>query len=541
MSLLHRNRMDVKLGEYLAGPFTALVDPMLQARAQDYRRHTASRLIPLEAADIRRRLPTADYHVSLKVDGEFNILVYAGDDIITVNPGGTVRAGLPFMKEAVALFKKADIKNAILAGELHYVRPDGKRPRVHDVSRVARQPASQEEVDGLQFSAFDIIELDGVPPVGPFDTTWTQLKKLFGSGKRCQVVEASWLKEASEIEQQFKKWVDNGVEGIVVRSDAVGMFKIKPRHSLDAVVIGFTEGTEDRSGMIHDLLLALMRADGCLHVLGHVGGGFSDAERRSFLSDLKDMIVKSDYVEVNDQVAYHMVRPEWIVEISILDLISQTTRGSSINKMTLNWNSVEQRYQIIRRLPLVGLLSPQFVRRREDKTVNSFDVRMQQITDIVEVAMVDRDARKLNLPPSQILRREVYTKQLKGQTMVRKLVMWQTNKERETEDYPAFVTHFTDYSPNRKTPLEREIRVSSSREQMDDLWKELVDENITKGWVQVPVRPAGAVAPVSAAASKPAESVTAEPKEAPAIEPAESTEDKATVKKKASPRKKKDT
>jgi hypothetical protein len=59
--------------------------------------------------------------------------------------------------------------------------------------------------------------------------------------------------------------------------------------------------------------------------------------------------------------------------------------------------------------------------------------------------------------------------------------------------------------------------------------------------VQVPVRPAGAVAPVSAAASKPAESVTAEPKEAPAIEPAESTEDKATVKKKASPRKKKDT
>ena len=47
--------------------------------------------------------------------------------------------------------------------------------------------------------------------------------------------------------------------------------------------------------------------------------------------------------------------------------------------------------------------------------------------------------------------------------MVRKLVMWQTNKESEGDDFPAFVIHYTDYSPNRKTPLERETRVSSSR------------------------------------------------------------------------------
>src|SRR5262249_39546120 len=104
---------------------------------------------------------------------------------------------------------------------------------------------------------------------------------------------------------------------------------------------------------------------------------------------------------------------------------------------------------------------------------------------LVEVAMVDRAARQLNLTPSQVMRREVYTKQLKGQTMVRKLLMWRTNKEREIEDFPAFVIHFTDFSPNRKTPLERDIRVSNSREQIDLLWKELAEENIVKGWVQV--------------------------------------------------------
>ena len=290
------------------------------------------------------------------------------------------------------------------------------------------------------------------------------------------------LKDAGEIDAQFRKWVDAGAEGTVVRSDLGGVFKLKPRHTLDAVIIGYTEGTDDRKGMIHDLLIAVMRADGCLHVLGHVGGGFSNDDRRAFLTDLKDDIVKSDYVEVDEQVAYHMVRPESVIEISVLDLISQTTRNQPINKMVLNWNSAENRYEIVRRLPLVAMISPQFVRRRDDKMLNANDIRIQQVTDLVEVALADRDARQLNLPQSTVLRREVGTKVLKGATMVRKLVMWQTNKESDGEHYPAFVIHSTDFSPNRKTPLEREIRISSSRQQIEELWSELTSEAFTKGW-----------------------------------------------------------
>ena len=43
---------------------------------------------------------------------------------------------------------------------------------------------------------------------------------------------------------------------------------------------------------------------------------------------------------------------------------------------------------------------------------------------------------------------------------------------------------FTDYSPNRKTPLERDIGVSNSREQIEKLWDELVKEYIVKGWTR---------------------------------------------------------
>lgn len=485
MSLLHQNRLQIKLGEYATGQASALTEPWLQSSAQDYRRQSASRLMPLDAGAIRKRLPAADYHVSLKIDGEFNMLIYADGEALTVNPGGTVRVNLPFLKEAAELLRQAGRKSAVIVGELYYVRPDGKRPRVHDVSRVARQPASLAELDGLRFAPFDIIEIDGASPPGPFEKTWNRLACIFGAGRHCRLPDAAWVKSAVDVEKWFHHWVDQGAEGIVVRSDAAGMFKIKPRHSIDAVVIGFTEGTDDRQGMIHDLLVALMRADGCLHVLGHVSVGYSDVERRCFLSDLKDMIVRSDYVEVNDQVAYHMVRPEWVIEVSVLDFVTQSSRGAPINKMVVNWNRADQRYQLIRRLPLVSMISPHFVRRREDKAVNPHDLRLQQITDRFDVALADRDARQLNLTRSQVLRRHAYIKQLKGQTLVRKLVMWQTNKERDIEDFPAFVIHFTDYSPHRQTALERDIRVSNARAQIDELWRELIAENITKGWVQV--------------------------------------------------------
>jgi hypothetical protein len=48
----------------------------------------------------------------------------------------------------------------------------------------------------------------------------------------------------------------------------------------------------------------------------------------------------------------------------------------------------------------------------------------------------------------------------------------------------------SDYSPNRKMPLEREIRVSSSPDQIKELWEELATEGFTKGWAPISELPA---------------------------------------------------
>ena len=99
--------------------------------------------------------------------------------------------------------------------------------------------------------------------------------------------------------------------------------------------------------------------------------------------------------------------------------------------------------------------------------------------------------------------------------MIRKLVMWQTNKESDGEHYPAFVVHYTDFSPNRKTPLEREIRISSSRQQIDDLWKELEAEAFTKGWTSSGSGGTPAAQTAVTPAAAPAAKKKASPKKSP--------------------------
>jgi hypothetical protein len=293
-------------------------------------------------------------------------------------------------------------------------------------------------------------------------------------------------KTEADVEKYFTQWVETeGAEGLVARSEAAGVFKVKPSCSIDCAVLGFTESDDDRTGMLHDMLVGLVRPDETIHVLGRVGGGFTDDQRREFLSDLKDMPAETDYTEVNDSVAYQMVRPEWVVEIKCLDLINQNTRGASIDRMVLNFDRGQGMYHGIRPMPLASPISPQFVRRRDDKRVTSTDLRLKQIADTVEVPLADVDSRKISLPGSTVIKREVFTKVLKGQTMVRKLLLWKTNKDTDTAfagEWPAFVAYFTDFSPNRKTPLERDIRVSNSQPQIEQLYEALKAENIVKGW-----------------------------------------------------------
>ncbi len=481
-TLVDIDQLQVKLGTYRTGTASALKDPGLLPLAK-MRRKTASQLmVPLDRETAHKRLPSGKYLIMPKIDGEFTLLVYRGGHIVSLNPYGTVRVGAPWHDEALRLLKTAGVKSAILGGELYVRRPDGKRARVHDVVSIARAPETEAAVATLAYAAFAIYDLDGQDlTTKPLDQI-AALRRILKGGDRAHAIETH-EGDAAEVMRRFADYVDkDGGEGVVALSTDLGWYKIKPRHTLDVAVVGFSDSIEDRAGMLHSLLLAVVRDDGTYHLVGRTGGGFSDDQRRQFLINLGKRAAESQYAEVNsDRVAYRMITPGLVAEISCLDVITTSSEGEPIERMVLDYDG--HQWLGIRRLPLASIISPQFLRFRDDKGANPGDVGLSQLERITDIPASDAPARDARLPASTLLRRAVATKELKGKTMMRKLMLWKTNKESVSPEHPAYVIALTDFSPNRKTPLERDIRVSSSLEQIEAYWQVWHAEQFVKGWV----------------------------------------------------------
>lgn len=476
-----------KLGDYCTGNAAqSLADPaMLQATRM--RRRQLSRMTKAyDKPTAKTRLPDAEYAISRKVDGEYTCLFFQDGEVITLNPGGTLRAGAAFHKEAAKILSAAGVKSAMLGGELHVKQEGVQRERVHDVVRIARAPESQEDIDCLCFAVFNIYDLDGNDLSMNYEQAIGKAQALFSEGRKIFPVETHIGNRKKALEL-FDEYVDEqGAEGIVLRSDNAGVFKVKPRHSIDLAIIGYSEGTDDRAGMLHSMLIGIVRDQQHAHIVGRVGGGFSDDERVALLKQLRELDVDSDYAEVNsDRVAYRMISPGLVCEISCLDVIATTSHGSTIDRMVVAWSESDKAWKGIRRLPLCSIISPQFVKLRDDKTFNESDAGLAQLEDIVNIPSSEHgklDA--LNLSESTIIERSLATKTLKGATMVRKLLLWQTNKHEASSEYPAYVLHLTDFSPNRKQPLNHEICVSDSEEQIRTLFADWKKQYYKRGWTE---------------------------------------------------------
>ncbi|HNU08771.1 MAG TPA: hypothetical protein PKO33_13470, partial [Pyrinomonadaceae bacterium] len=261
----------------------------------------------------------------------------------TVNPGGTVRAGLPCIAEAAETLRASGVRSALIACELfHRKRRDG-RERVHDAIRVIRNPRDENELNDISLAPFAILELDG-----SLLTDWgaglEKLAKIFENGSLVKSVEFERVESNGDVIRLYDKWVlDENSEGLVVWGDQGG-WKIKPTHTFDTAVIGFSESVEDRKGMLHDLLVGVKRPDETYHILTRVGGGFSEKQRRDLFGELKESVAPSNYTEVNsDHVAYEMVRPKYVIEMKCLDIISEKARGGEINRMVIDWQPDDAR------------------------------------------------------------------------------------------------------------------------------------------------------------------------------------------------------
>ncbi len=104
-----KKKFTCKFG-YCIGKATDLADPSQHVKSQDYKRKVSGLMRALPSEDIYKLPKARGMFVSRKYDGEMAMVFFDGKKIISVNPGGTVRVGLPCYDEAEELLKKAKVK-----------------------------------------------------------------------------------------------------------------------------------------------------------------------------------------------------------------------------------------------------------------------------------------------------------------------------------------------------------------------------------------------------------------------------------------------
>lgn len=498
--------------------------------ARDYKRRVAGAYAPIAPDSIESKVGGKEIVATRKIDGEMQVLCFDGKDAVIINGGGTTRAGLPCVAAATKAFKAAGLKSAVIAAELH-VDESGGRTRIYDVVS-----ALAGKAEDLRLAPYDLIQLDDKPvEMENYGQVHDRLMEIFGKEPLCAPVPAARLGSRHELVELYEKWVTKeGAEGLVVRSELPMIFKIKPQHPIDAVILGYNENDEGEG--IKDLLLGLGRPDGTLQVVGKVGNGFDDALCKSLLKKLSGTHTESEYIATDSRnIAFRMVEPVHVVEVKVNDLLTETKRGTIRNPVLSHG---EAGYRMLSMMPGVSLIHPIYMRSREDKDASPENIRFEQVSKIVLIEEVEQSAEKsADQVKSEVILREVYTKTSKGALTVQKFLAWKTNKDGQDPRFPAYVFNYTNYSPGRAAPLKRDVRISQSEKQIRQIATAFIEKNIKKGWNLANGTADGGEAekPVETAAEKPAKKKsakeTAETK--PAKKAAKKKSAKAASKKKA--------
>ena len=457
-------------------------DAMLATTLKGYKARVAGGYRALVKEDIKDAITAGKYFVSPKVDGELWFLIVEGKDVWLASPQGKVISGdIPILKEAAALSNKTGHRT-VIAGELFAAGKKG-RPRVGDFAS-AIGGGKNANVDRLGFMGFDLLEggdKNNQVPLENYADVIATIQGLLEGGKRLQSIRTDVVGSANEIETLFVELVESGkAEGLVARDQGGRIFKIKPSFTIDMVVLGYTERTGDVD-QVRSILLGLMRPDGQYQIVSACGNLKSDKERKSLMKRLKPLCVESSfrYASGSGEI-YRFVKPEVIIEIKATDIQTENSVGDCIKSMVINFT--DNFWIPIRPLPSASLLHPALERVRTDKEVNKVDIRFSQLLERVSVQDPEKKVKLIELPKSKVLRREVWAKGAKGKTAVQKLLIWKTNKEKDSSKFPAFVVHWTDFSPNRKDPLKREVRLAPDEKAATKIADGMIEGNIKKGW-----------------------------------------------------------
>jgi DNA ligase 1 len=278
---------------------------------------------PTVAAALEKISPAA---VEWKIDG-IRIQVHrAGADVRVFTR--TLDEITDRVPEIVAATRSLDVTAAILDGEAVALRPDG-RPQPFQVTsaRTASHAdvARQREQTPLTPFFFDLLHLDGTDLLdAPASERFSRLAAVAPADL---VIPRIVTADPDEAMAFFAEVIDLGHEGVVIKSLDAGYgagrrggdwIKVKPRHTLDLVVLAAEWGHGRRQGWLSNLHLGARDPEtGSMIMLGKTFKGLTDALlawQTTRLLELADPPRSAA-----DPAARHgvvRVRPELVVEIA---------------------------------------------------------------------------------------------------------------------------------------------------------------------------------------------------------------------------------
>lgn len=439
-------------------------------QAIDYKKNIANRFALVEGADITKRVGGENFCVTRKIDGHLQIAFFDNGTTVLLNSNGKEKAqGLNCIEVFSDSLKRAGINQAIIAVELYMPCADG-RPRHSDVSRGLSDAEKKNE---LRLAPFDIVEIDGIRwQAKHYSETHKRLCEIFNNAV-VQPVEMVAASTAAEVKEIYKKWVEgDGAEGLVVHSDSRVVWKIKPRHSLDAAVIGYT--TTDRG--IRSLMFAMCREDGLFQMFTQGSTGMTEEQRAEVAERLSTSHVESQYVlSDNRGIAYQMVKPELVFEINVHELVACGNDDKIRMNPLLTFDETKG-WLMEGNTPGVSALSVTVVRERSDKKPNAVDVRVSQLSDLTPFE--EPEHQDVTLERSTLLERKVFKKVSGAKVMLHKFLLWKTNKE-QTGQFPAYIIYHTDFSSGRKEMIKRDMLYTYDENQARELFESELAANVT--------------------------------------------------------------
>jgi DNA ligase-1 len=220
------------------------------------------------------------------------------------------------LPEVVAALRELPVRDAVFDGELIALRPDGRPRAFQDTAARAARDIPASEVP-LSVFLFDLLHLDGTDRLDlPDAERHAALARVVPPQMLMPRLVTASPDEATAF---FSGALAHGHEGVVVKSlltpyaagrRGAGWIKVKPRHTLDLVVLAVEWGHGRRRGWLSNLHLGARDPDsGGWVMLGKTFKGLTDELLEWQTRKLQEIEDHRD-----DWTVY--VRPELVVEIA---------------------------------------------------------------------------------------------------------------------------------------------------------------------------------------------------------------------------------